>query len=152
MKSLIATNPGNYLALVARFAVAITIFPHGAQKVLGWFGWQGFSKAMYFFTEMKHLPYVIGLLFIIIEFSAPIFLLFGFLSRFAAFCILVIYSGAIVVNHAANGFFMNWGAEANKGEGWEYFILLFGLLFIILIAGGGKASIDSMITKRKSYL
>jgi putative oxidoreductase len=42
---------------------------------------------------------------------------------------------------------MNWYAQANKGEGLEYFILLFGLAAISLIAGGGRASADAAITK-----
>jgi len=47
---------------------------------------------------------------------------------------------------------MNWSMEAGKGEGLEYFILLFGLAVISLIAGGGKASIDAAISKTKSAL
>lgn len=42
---------------------------------------------------------------------------------------------------------MNWYAQPNKGEGLEYFILLFGLAIISLVAGGGKASVDAAITK-----
>jgi len=42
---------------------------------------------------------------------------------------------------------MNWYAQPNKGEGLEYFILLFGLAIVSLIAGGGRASADAAITK-----
>jgi putative oxidoreductase len=41
---------------------------------------------------------------------------------------------------------MNWYSESNKGEGLEYFILLFGLTLIVFIAGGGKASTDAGIS------
>ena len=41
---------------------------------------------------------------------------------------------------------MNWYAQPNKGEGLEYFILLFGLALISLVAGGGRASVDAAIT------
>ncbi len=34
MKKLLATDPNNYTALIARLALGITIFPHGAQKLL----------------------------------------------------------------------------------------------------------------------
>ena len=40
---------------------------------------------------------------------------------------------------------MNWYAQPNKGEGLEYFILLFGLALISLVAGG-RASVDAAIT------
>ena len=148
MNKIFATNSNNWLALIARLALGLTIFPHGAQKLLGWFGGYGFSGTMGFFTGQVHLPYIIGLLFILIEFFGSLFLIFGFLSRIAAIGFIGIYTGAIVMVHAANGFFMNWNLEAGKGEGWEYFILLFALAIIVLIAGGGKASIDETITKK----
>lgn len=44
---------------------------------------------------------------------------------------------------------MNWNSVPGKGEGWEYFIMLFGLSLIALIWGGGKASIDAALTRNK---
>ena len=41
-KRLLKTNDSWSLAIV-RFALAIVIFPHGAQKLLGWFGGFGFD-------------------------------------------------------------------------------------------------------------
>jgi putative oxidoreductase len=148
MNKLIATNSNNTTALIARLALGLTIFPHGAQKLLGWFGGYGFTGTMGYFTTQVHLPYIIGLLFILIEFFGSLFLIFGFLSRIAAIGFIGIYIGAVATVHAANGFFMNWNMEAAKGEGWEYFIMLFALAIIVLIAGGGKASIDAAISKR----
>ena len=149
MNKIIATNSNNWTALIARLALGLTIFPHGAQKLLGWFGGYGFTGTMGFFTGQVHLPYIVGLLFIFIEFFGSLFLIFGFLTRLSAIGFFVIYTGAILTVHAANGFFMNWNMEAGKGEGWEYFILLFGLSLIALIWGGGKASIDATLTKKE---
>jgi putative oxidoreductase len=84
----------------------------------------------------------------LIEFFGSLLLLFGFLTRIAAFATLGSFLGVFFKIHIYNGFFMNWNMQPNKGEGYEYFILLFGLLFIALIAGGGKASIDAAITKK----
>ena len=148
MNKIIATNSNNWTALIARLALGLTIFPHGVQKLLGWFGGYGFTGTMGYFTTQAHLPYIIGLLVILIEFFGSLFLIFGFLSRFAAIGFIGIYIGAVATVHAANGFFMNWNMEAAKGEGWEYFIMLFALAIIVLIAGGGKASIDAAISKR----
>jgi putative oxidoreductase len=150
MNKIIATNSNNWPALIARLALGLTIFSHGAQKLLGWFGGYGFSGTMGYFTTQAHLPYIIGLLVILIEFIGSLFLIFGFLSRVAALGFIGIYIGAVATIHAANGFFMNWNMEAAKGEGWEYFILLFALAIIVLISGGGKASIDAAITKESS--
>jgi putative oxidoreductase len=149
MKKIFATNPNNWTALIARLALGITIFPHGAQKLLGWFGGYGFDGTMGFLTGQAHLPWVIALLVILIEFFGSLLLIFGFLTRIAAFATLGSFSGVLFAIHIRNGFFMNWNMLPNKGEGYEYFILLFGLVFIALIAGGGKASIDAAITENK---
>ena len=149
MNKIIGTNPNNQIALIARLALGLTIFPHGAQKLLGWFGGYGFTGTMGFFTTKVHLPYIVGLLFILIEFFGSLFLIFGFISRVSAIGLMGIYIGAIATVHAANGFFMNWSSEPGKGEGWEYFIMLFGLAIIVLISGGGKASIDAVISKKQ---
>ena len=147
MKKLLATNSANTTALFARLALGIVVFPHGAQKLLGWFGGYGFDGTMGFLTGTAGLPSVIALLVILIEFFGAIFLITGFATRLAAIGILGNFIGVVVTSNLNNGFFMNWYAQQNKGEGLEYFILLFGLAIISLIAGGGRASADAAITK-----
>jgi len=104
---------------------------------------------MGYFTSQAHLPYIVGLLFILIEFFGSLLLIFGFFSRVAAIGFIGIYTGALVTVHAANGFFMNWNMQPGKGEGWEYLLLLFGLALIVLIYGAGKVSIDAAISKKQ---
>ncbi len=145
MKRFLSTNPANTYALIARLALGITIFPHGAQKMLGWFGGNGFNGTMGFLTGGAGLPWIIALLVILIEFLGSLFLIFGFATRLAAIGMLINFIGTVVKVHAANGFFMNW-AGTQKGEGFEYFILIYGLALIALIAGGGRASIDAALT------
>ena len=148
MKTLFTTNPTNVTALVARLALGITIFPHGAQKLVGWFGGYGFTGTMSFLTGGAHLPWMIALLVILTESIGAIMLIAGLATRFAALAIIINFIGVVVTSHLHNGFFMNWFMQPNTGEGLEYFILLFGLAIISLIAGGGKASIDAaLITK-----
>lgn len=150
MKKLITTNPNNISALLARLALGIVLFPHGAQKLLGWFGGYGFTGTMGFLTTSAGLPYIVALLVILIEFFGALFLIFGFATRLAAFGIIVNFIGVVVTTHAQNGFFMNWYNQPKQGEGLEYFILLFGLAIALLIAGGGKWSVDAAISKNKS--
>jgi putative oxidoreductase len=146
MKKLLATNSNNWTALFARVALGITIFPHGAQKLLGWFGGYGYTGTMGFLTTQAHLPWILAFLVIIIESIGALALIFGFATRIAAFGILANFLGILFTTHLNNGFFMNWYAQPNKGEGIEYFILVFGLAIVSLIAGGGKASIDAALT------
>lgn len=148
MKKLLATNPQNNTALIARLALGIVLFPHGAQKLLGWFGGYGFDGTMGFLTGGAGLPYIIALLVILIEFFGALFLIFGFSTRLAAISVIGNFTGVVATSHLNNGFFMNWYEQAGQGEGLEYFVLLFGLAIISLIAGGGRASVDAAITNK----
>ena len=148
MKKLFETDPNNWSALVARIALGIVIFPHGAQKLFGWFGGFGFEKTMGFLTSQAKLPYIIALLVILIESIAALFVFFGFATRIAALGILANFLGIVIKVHAANGFFMNW-AGTQSGEGIEFFLLLFGLAIILLITGGGKASVDAALSGQR---
>jgi putative oxidoreductase len=150
MNKLIATNKNNWTALIARLALGVTLFPHGAQKLLGWFGGYGFTGTIGFLTGQAHLPYIVALLVILIESVGAVLLIAGLFTRLAAFGVIVNFIGVVATSIINNGFFMNWYMEPNKGEGLEYFILLFGLAFISLIAGGGKWSIDGAIIKTSS--
>jgi len=67
MKKIIATNPTNTTALIARLALGLSLFPHGAQKLFGWFGGYGFTGTMGFLTGSAHLPTFIAVLVILIE-------------------------------------------------------------------------------------
>src|SRR5260221_8516617 len=103
---------------------------------------------MGFLTSQARLPYIIALLVILIETIASLFVFFGFATRIAAFGILVNFLGVVFKVHAANGYFMNW-AGRQKGEGIEYFLLLFGLAIILLVTRGGKASIDAALSSQR---
>jgi putative oxidoreductase len=148
MKNLLSTNSNNWSALIARLALGLVIFPHGAQKLLGLFGGYGFNGTMGFLTTQAGLPYILALLVILIESVAALFVLFGFFTRIAAFGIFGLFISIMFKMHAANGFFMNWAGN-QKGEGIEYFLLLMGLALVLIISGGGKASLDAALTKER---
>ncbi|HYI08586.1 MAG TPA: hypothetical protein VEK57_05920 [Thermoanaerobaculia bacterium] len=44
---------------------------------------------------------------------------------------------------------MNWYAE-RRGEGFEYHLLVLGLVAIVLIAGSGRWSIDRLLNKGRA--
>ena len=62
----------------------------------------------------------------------------------AAFGIAVEMIVAAKMNHVQNGFFMNWMGN-QKGEGFEYHLLVVGICIALIIAGGGRWSIDRAI-------
>jgi putative oxidoreductase len=132
--------------LVLRFALGVVFFAHGSQKVLGWFGGPGLDKAYGMFVGMG-IPGIFAACDIIAEFLGGIALVFGFLTRIAAFGIGVVMVVAVAMVHISNGFFMNWfGAMPAGHEGFEYHILAFAMALALVIEGGGKFSLDRAIT------
>jgi putative oxidoreductase len=143
MKKIIATG-NDYLPLILRIALGIVMFPHGAQKVFGWFGGYGFSGTM---DAMSHqYPAFLVFLAIAAEFLGALGLIFGFLTRIAAFGILCNMLVAIFDVHGKNGFFMNWMGK-QPGEGYEYHLLVIAMCIALIIYGGGRASVDRALTK-----
>ena len=133
--------------LILRLTLGIVFFPHGAQKVLGWWGGSGFSKTLEAFTGMG-MPAPVAILVIVAEFLGALGLIVGFLSRVAAAGIGMVMLGAIFLVHARHGFFMNWFGT-QPGEGFEYHILALGLALAVAIKGSGLCSVDRWLTERR---
>ncbi|MEM7205249.1 MAG: DoxX family protein [Planctomycetota bacterium] len=130
---------------IARLALAVTMFPHGAQKTLGWFGGYGWSGTMAFFTDTIGLPGPLAAGVILVELIGPLLLLIGLATRPVALALAGVMVGAIATVHAPHGFFMNWsGTQA--GEGLEYHLLVIGLAASLAVAGGGRWSLDRRLT------
>lgn len=144
LKKLMKTTD-SYGPLVARVTLGVAMFPHGAQKLLGWYGGYGFTGTMDFFTS-QGMPYIIALLPIIAEFFGALGLITGLLTRVAAFGVGVTMLVAALMVHAQHGFFMNWFGN-QKGEGIEYFILAIGLAVSLMITGAGNLSADKALSK-----
>lgn len=146
LKKLMATTDDLSLTII-RVTLGVVMFPHGAQKVLGWFGGFGWSGTMGFFTGQLHLPVVVALLIILGEFLGSLGLITGTLTRVAAFGFVVIQLGAIATVHRQNGFFMNWMGN-QQGEGYEYALLAIGMGLVLLLKGAGRFSIDRSVSSR----
>jgi putative oxidoreductase len=146
MRWLLKTND-SLSGLVLRLTLAVGIFPHGAQKLLGWFGGGGFSRTLNAFTNQEHLPSWLAVMVILIESLGSLALFLGLLTRLAALGVAAVMLGAIITVHAANGFFMNWsGTQA--GEGFEYHILALGICLTLIYEGGGLLALDGLLSRR----
>ena len=131
---LVATRRDWALTFI-RLVLGIVFFPHGAQKMLGWFGGYGFSATMGFFTH-QGIPALFAFLAICAEFFGSLGLILGFLTRIAAFGIMCNMVVAIATVHTRNGFFMNWTGQ-QKGEGFEFHLLVLGIGLTLLVWGAG---------------
>jgi putative oxidoreductase len=144
LRALLRTDVSPTILLL-RLILALVIFPHGAQKLLGWFGGPGLEGTISYLTQMVGLPAIIALLVIAIEFFGSIALALGFLGRVASAGIAAVMVGAVLTSHLQFGFFMNWtGAEA--GEGFEYHLLALAIALAIMIKGSGAFSVDRALT------
>jgi putative oxidoreductase len=120
------------------------MIPHGAQKLLGWFGGYGFAGTMQFFTETMGIPWLFGFLAIMAEFFGGLALLAGALTRLAALGVGIVMLVAAWTSHLQNGLFMNWyGNQA--GEGVEFHLLAIAIALALVLRGGGYASLDARL-------
>ena len=138
----------SYAALALRTTLAIVLFAHGAQIMLGWYGGTGFRASMLYLTQVENIPAAIAFSVIFLQFFGPILLAVGLFTRFVSVAIAGLFIGMIVTVHLDHGFFMNWFGTSN-GEGYEYHILVIGLCIALVIQGAGASSLDRYIVSKK---
>ena len=136
-------TPNDLALAFARIILGIVFFAHGAQKMLGWFGGFGFSGTVDAFDKMG-MPAPLAYFIIFVEFFGALSMIFGLLSRLGGLGITALMLGAIFTVHMRNGFYMNWFGN-QKGEGFEFHLLVIALAVLILIRGAGGLSLDRLL-------
>jgi putative oxidoreductase len=149
LDKILATGGGS-APLVARLALGLVLFPHGAQHALGWFGGYGFSGTLAWMTGTLGFPAPLAALGIVTELVAPLLLIAGAGGRLAAGMLFFHMAFAASI-HLDNGFFMNWfGGLPTGQEGFEYHLLAMALAAVVVIAGSGKLSLDRALARRRA--
>ncbi len=136
--------------LIVRVSLGAVMFPHGAMKLLGWFGGSGVSGTVAAFSQNFHIPPFLTLLVIAAESLGALGLIAGFATRLCAFGIFCDMLGAIYLVHWPNGFFMNWFGKQH-GEGFEYHLLVIGMSLALMVAGGGRFSVDRALCPKSFH-
>lgn len=136
--------------LFIRLSLGVVMFPHGAQKVLGWFGGPGIAKTFQVFGGMGFPSWSVAAL-MAVESVGAVLLVFGFLTRLWAIGIGTSITICMFLSHVQNGFFMNWFGQ-QPGEGFEYHLLVIGICLALLIKGGGAVSVDRKLSSGGKYL
>src|ERR1700726_357397 len=98
LRKLIATD-NDIATTILRLVLGVIFFAHGAQKMLGWYGGFGFTGTMGFFTGVMHIPALFAFLAIAAEFFGSLGLIFGLLTRVAAFGIFANMVVAVAMVH-----------------------------------------------------
>ncbi|TCK70232.1 DoxX family protein [Acidipila rosea] len=147
MKGLFATANDMTLTLM-RLVLGVVFFVHGAQLTLGWFGGHTLMQTAHGFGMMG-IPLPLALIAILAQFLGGLGLILGCLARIAAFGIAIDMLVAIFTVHIHVGFFMNWFG-VQKGEGYEYHLLVLALCVLIMVKGAGALSIDRALGSRSS--
>jgi putative oxidoreductase len=142
-KTIVRTDD-SLVQLLIRVALGVVILPHGLQKVFGWFGGTGFLKTLNAFAGMG-FPAWSTVLLMGVESIGALLLIVGFLTRIWALGIGVAMTICVFKIHVHHGFFMNWFGQ-QKGEGFEYHILVLGIAVALLIKGGGMLSVDRSLS------
>jgi putative oxidoreductase len=123
-----------------RLTMGLILFPHGCQKLFGWFGGLGFEKFTEIFDKIGWHPAVFWVALVALtESVGGLLLAFGFLTRFAAAAILIFMLNAVWAT-SAKGFFWAQG-------GMEYPILIGVVALVFLIKGAGRFSVDHALGK-----
>lgn len=147
LRRFLATR-SDYGLMVARVTLGGVMFPHGAQKLFGWFGGNGFQGTMQGMSQGLGIPQPLVFLAIMAESIGALMLIFGLGGRLAAFGVGVTMVVAGMM-HVKNGFFMNWFGQ-QAGEGYEYHLLTIGLAIVTMIAGSGALSVDRLLARTES--
>ncbi len=135
----------SHAQLSIRIALGIVILPHGCQKVLGLFGGPGFGKTLEIFSGMGFPAWSTALL-MLTETVGALLLIVGFFTRLWAAAIGTAITICMFMNHVQHGFFMNWYGQ-QKGEGFEFHILVLGICLALVIRGGGALSVDRQLAR-----
>jgi putative oxidoreductase len=148
MKQILFSTNNSWSPVIIRVLLGLVLGAHGAQKLLGLFGGYGFDGTVNFFTGTVGLPWIVGLMVIVIEFFGSLSLLAGLATRLWSLSMVFLFLGIVFTSHLQNGFFMNWFGN-QQGEGYEFFILAIGMAASLVISGAGAFSVDRKIAASK---
>jgi putative oxidoreductase len=135
---------GAVAPLVIRLMLAVVIWPHGAQKLLGWFGGGGLNETFKRFRSAWNISPWLALIAVASEFLGAMGLVVGLLTRVAALGIGITMTVAMLKAQVRFGFFMNWFGN-KQGEGVEYSLLVIAMAISLIISGAGALSLDRLI-------
>ena len=143
IKTVLHSNAG-FAALVLRVPIGLILAAHGAQKLFAWFGGYGLEGTGQWMASIGLEPgYLMALMAGSAEFFGGLALALGVLTRPAALLTAFTMLIAIFSVHIDNGLFMS-------NNGYEYALTLLVAAVALAIQGGGRFSVDALLSQRLS--
>lgn len=138
----ILTSDHSSSTLPLRLIAGIIFAAHGGQKLFAWFGGYGLEGTGQWMASIGLTPgYLMALMAGSAEFFGGLLLLFGLLTRPTALVLAFTMIVAIFSTHINNGLFMS-------NNGYEFGLSLLAISVALMLQGGGKFSIDNMISSK----
>jgi putative oxidoreductase len=140
--------------MALRLVLAAVFIAHGANKLFGLWAGPGIGvggtqlTAQLFAAVGLEPNFGLAVLVGTVELLGGVLLAIGWFTRIAAPALIVVMGIAIWKLHAQWGFFLNWMAAPERGQGVEFHVVLIGALLCLTLAGAGEWSIDG--TREKS--
>lgn len=134
--------------LVLRLALAVVFIAHGANMLFGaWagpgIGAGGLELTALTFASLGLDPgFPLAVLVGGVQLVGGVLLAIGWFARYAAPVLAVVMAVVIWKLQAANGFFLNWMGAADRGQGYEFSLILIGALICLSFTGAGEWSLD----------
>lgn len=140
--------------LVLRVVAGLIMFYYGSQKMLGWFGGNGFQPTIQGFQSGLGIPPAFGILSICAEFFGGLGLVVGFLTRVAAFGLVCNMAVAVAVKLRSVTTLVAVPASSDAAlrdplVGPAYPLLLCSVALAVLLIGAGRYSLDAAFFGRR---
>lgn len=140
----VLTTDNSLSSLLMRLSAGAIFAAHGAQKLFGSFGGGGLEGTAQWMASIGLQPgYLMALAAGSAEFFGGIALLLGLLTRPAAFVLAMTMLVAVITVHLPNGLFLS-------NNGYEFGLALLAITGALVLNGGGKLSLDRMLSARLS--
>ena len=138
----VLTTDNSLSGLLMRLSAGVIFAAHGAQKLFGSFGGGGLEGTAQWMASIGLEPgYLMALAAGSAEFFGGIALLLGLLTRPAAFVLAMTMLVAVITVHLPNGLFLS-------NNGYEFGLALLAITGALVLNGGGKLSLDRMLSAR----
>lgn len=140
----VLTTDNSLSSLLMRLSAGAIFAAHGAQKLFGSFGGGGLEGTAQWMASIGLQPgYLMALAAGSAEFFGGIALLLGLLTRPAACVLAMTMLVAVITVHLPNGLFLS-------NNGYEFGLALLAITGALVLNGGGKLSLDRLLSARLS--